>query len=69
MLSSLVAMRRVGRSCCSRSVRSCRYMNVRWCSTAVHPSGPLQGIKVIELEGLDGARLVAPHPVHAVLRY
>jgi alpha-methylacyl-CoA racemase len=32
-------------------------MNVRWCSTAVHPSGPLQGIKVIELEGLAAVPL------------
>ena len=32
--------------------------------------GNLVGISVlIELEGLDGARLVEPHPVHAVLRY
>ncbi|MEE2907352.1 MAG: adenine phosphoribosyltransferase [Planctomycetota bacterium] len=32
--------------------------------------GELVGITVlIELQGLDGAKRVAPHPVHAVLRY
>ncbi|MCH2134369.1 MAG: adenine phosphoribosyltransferase [Phycisphaerales bacterium] len=40
------------------------------CKLIEHLGGELVGITVlIELRGLDGAKRVEPHPVHAVLRY